>query len=273
MVTNGLITCFDALNDRSGLTGSTSVWQGLTGNATATPVGSPTFYRDINSLGKGNGITRGASVFYSGTNQYHQISDGALNVPYSGKTIMAAVQIGAGFQFGLGGAPNYGFRSIVGKANSNIAPTMLGRNWNLYVFNDNEAGGFPNANYRYHFQNWAVSDYVSISNNTALIVAFTQQFNGDWVFYHNGRPCGSGSPGPSYFTQYMYDANCPERIGTSGYNPATGYDSGGYWKGYIYNVSFYNRALTAEEVYNNYQILRNRIALSGFDVNPNPLPE
>ena len=272
LVTDGLILAMDAANSRSGLTASTSVWQELGGGlATASPVNGPSLSNDVSVLGLGGGTTRGGSFFYNGTSQYHQLSDGALNVPYYGKTVMAAVQMGAAFTTGLSGAPNYGFRSIVGKANSSLGPVMVGRNWNLYVYND--AVGFPDTNYRYHWQNWGLSDYVTIRSNTAFVVAFTQQANGDYVFYHNGQPCGSGSPGSSYFTQYMYDPNCPERIGTSGYNAATNYDSGGYWKGYIYNVSFYNRALTAAEVYSNYLVLRNRMALSGFNVNPVPIPE
>ena len=272
MITDGLITCFDAANPNSGLTASTSVWNGLgQRNATATSVNSPTLTNLSSYIGNRFNGSRGGSFYYNGTNQYHEISDGALNVPYIGKTIMAAVQMGGGFKAGLSGAPNYGIRSIVGKANTNIAPTMVGRNWNLYVYND--TAGFPDTKFRYHFQNWALSDYVSIRPNAVFIVAFTQQTNGDYVFYHNGVPCGSGGFGPSYFTQYMYDPNCRERIGTSGYNAATNYDSGGYWIGNIYNVSFYNRALTEAEIRNNYLVLRNRMALSGQNVSVMNFPE
>ncbi len=218
----------------------------------ANPVNSPGAYQVWNNT---DGTVVRNTILFNGSNQYFDVSANQLNVPYYGKTIMCVAQMSTTFTTGLTGAPNYGFRAMFGKANS--TGVQLGRNWNFFVMIDGSV-------WRYHWSTGSgyVSNSLPIGNGSWLCGAVTHDLSGVVKFYHNGVNYGTLDYGqPSTFQQYIYNASALERIGASGYNPATGYDSGGYWKGNISSVILYNRVLSEDEIMNNYMVYKRRFNL------------
>jgi hypothetical protein len=227
----------------------------------------PTIFLD---LSKGSGYAIGAnspiystlgggSYEFNGSNQYMNTTYSQLNVPYVGKTLMVCAYMSPTFATGLQGIPNYGFRNVIGKPNS--TGLTLGRNWNFYVYDDNTGNG-----YQYHFScnnSAGLSGYLPKTGDNAVapgrwfIGAFTQDSLGLCSFYHNGILMATYSGG---LTQYINHPSDGERIGAQA-TGASGYNSGGFWKGNISTILIYNRGLTADEIKQNYNVYSYRYNL------------
>jgi hypothetical protein len=199
--------------------GSGTTWTDLSGNNnTATLVGSPTW------------TSAGTASYFSlnGTgSQYASTVTGKYNQTYTGKTVMAAIRISASAW--TPGLDQY--RGIFG--------TNTGqRNFNTYIHHDTSnnlqihysAGGFG-----------GLSNNVSIPANTWVIVAVTQTTSGVLTFYFNGQAVGT-VPGQT-FSQYR--SSSTENVGRLD----------NFWYGDIGVTAVYGRALTADEIKQNYNAL------------------
>jgi hypothetical protein len=246
IVNDSIIMYFDAAKSVSNLNSSFLELSKSSGKASF--VNSPSY----SSLG-------GGSYAFNGSNQYMDTSYSQLNVPYTGKTIMVCAYLATNFNSGLQSAPNYGFRNMFGKPNS--TGNQLGRNWNFYVFDDNTGNG-----YQYHFSSYnsgGVSGYLpktglnKVIQGSWIVASYTQDSTGLCSFYHNGLVTFTYS---GELNQYIYHPNDGERIGSQA-TGVSGYNAGGFWKGNISTVLIYNRGLTADEIYQNYEVYRYRYGL------------
>ena len=201
----------------------------------------------------------GGSYTFNGSTQYMDTTYSQLNVPLTGKTVMACVYLSSTFTSSLAGAPNYGFRLIFGKPNS-TGPT-IGRNFNFYVMWTS-----PNT-YQYHFSSEGAAGLSnalpttgdnSIGPNRWVVAAFTQDSTGLCSFYHNGVVAGTYS---GTLQQYIFHPSDGERIGSQAYTPSSGYHAAGYWRGNIATVLVYSRALTPDEIRKNYNVYSYRYSL------------
>lgn len=273
VVDDSMIMYFDAANSSYiNVAPGTSSVQGSLG---ALGVQYPTFSGTIPSdLSKNAGYSTiansttyttfgGGSYYFTGT-EYMNTSYSQLNVPYVGKTIMCCAYIPeGGFNAGLQGLPNYGFRALFAKPNSTGTPVgqNIGRNWNFYIYDDNTGNG-----YQYHFSCYAsagLSGYLPKTGDNAVdggrwfVGAFTQDSLGLSSFYHNGVLMATYS---GQLIQYINHTIDGERIGASGTN-AIGYNGGAFWKGCISTVLIYSRCLTADEIKQNYNVYSYRYNL------------
>jgi hypothetical protein len=246
IVDDSIIMYFDAAKSSSNLTSLFLERSKNSGKALFT--NSPSY----SALG-------GGSYNFNGSNQYLDTSYSQLNVPYTGKTIMVCAYLATNFNTSLQSIPNYGFRNMFGKPNS--SGLTLGRNWNFYVYDDNTGNG-----YQYHFSSYnsaGLSGYLpktginKVIQGSWIIAAFTQDSTGLCSFYHNGLVTATYS---GELNQYIYHPNDGERIGAQA-TGVGGYNSGGFWKGNIASVLIYNRGLTSDEIYRNYNVYRFRYGL------------
>jgi hypothetical protein len=247
IVNDSIIMYFDAAKSSSNVDSTTFLDLSKSSGKTGF-VNSPVY----NSLG-------GGSYNFNGSNQYMDVTYSQLNVPYDGKTIIVCAYLATNFNSGLQSAPNYGFRNLFGKPNS--TGNQLGRNWNFYVYDDNTNNG-----YQYHFSSYnsaGLSGYLpktglnQVVQGSWIVAAFTQDSSGLCSFYHNGLVTATYS---GQLQQYISHPSDGERIGAQG-TGASGYNSGGFWKGNISTVLIYNRGLTADEIKQNYNVYRYRYNL------------
>jgi len=199
--------------------GTGTTWTDLSGNNnTATLVGSPTF------------TSAGPASYFSlnGTgSQYASTVSSKYNQTYAGKTVMAAIRINAS-------AWTPGLDSYRGIFGTNTGQ----RNFNTYIHHDTSnnlqihysAGGFG-----------GLSNNVSIPANTWAIVAVTQTTSGVVTFYFNGQAVGTVAG--QTFAQYQ--SSSTENVGRLD----------NFWYGDVGVIAVYGRALTADEIKQNYNAL------------------
>ncbi len=251
VIDDSIIMYFDAANARSA---TSSIFYDLSKNcgSSRTFTNNPVY----STLG-------GGSYTFNGTNQYMETTYSQLNVPYTGKTIIACGYLSTNFDLNIQGIPNYGFRAFFAKPNSTGTPVgqNIGRNWNFYIYNDNTGNG-----YQYHWSCYlsaGLSTYLPKTGPNAVVPgswvvgAFTQDATGLCTFYHNGVVAGTYS---ATFQQYYNHPTDGERIGAS----ATGvsnYNGGAFWNGNIATVLIYKRGLTEAEIRKNYNVYSYRYGL------------
>ena len=209
--------------------GSGTVWTDLSGNNnTATLVGSPTF------------TNAGPASYFSfnGTgSQYASTIDFKYNQPYTGKTVMAVIRINAS-------AWTPGLDQYRGIFGSNTLFSS-NRNFNTYIHHD----ASNNLQIHYSANNvGGLSNNVSIPANTWAIVAVTQTISGVVTFYLNGQAVGTATG--QTFAQWI-DGQTNQFIGRTDNN----------WYGDIGVTAVYGRALTADEIQQNYNAVRLRYGL------------
>jgi len=199
--------------------GSGTTWTDLSTNTNnATLTGSPPW----TSAGT-------ASYFsFNGTgSQYASTVTGKYNQVYTGKTVMAVIQINASAW--INGVDQY--RGIFGTNTGS-------RNFNTYIHHDTSnnlqihysAGGFG-----------GLSNNISIPANTWAIVAVTQTTGGVVTFYLNGQAVGT-TVGQT-FAQYI--SSSTENVGRTD----------NFWYGNIGVTAVYGRALTADQIKQNSNAL------------------
>jgi hypothetical protein len=258
LIDDSVLMYFDAGNPRSCTMSSDGIVTAplvdlSKSRGNAIPVNSPPFATQWNNV---NGTIVRNTISFNGSNQYFNVSANQLNVPYYGKTIMCVAQMATNFTTNLFGDPNYGFRAMFGKPDSNIGP-LLGRNWNFYVMFDTGS-----SVWRYHWSTGSgyVSNPLALGNGVWLCGAVTHDLTGVVKFYHNGVNCGTFDYGqPSTFQQYINDPASQERIGALASGPRN--NTGAFWRGNISSVILYNRVLSADEIMNNYMVYKSRFHL------------
>ena len=244
IVTNGLVLNLDAANRRSFVSGSTS-WHDLSGrNNTGTLTGGVTY----NS-------SNGGSLVFNGSNGYVLISNNGYNlgVTFTLQIWTKITRFGGG-PFSLGSATRavlmsnawdytlnqgFWFGATSQAASSPYTPTPGRETFFISLGQDQYSAGAAIGSLTPYVNNWV---------NLSAVVNGTNPLK----LYINGVE-----------PQYLYQLNGPSSISyvsgkkfTIGANvEATTYE---YMQGSISNPLVYNRALTATEILQNYNTLKNR---------------
>lgn len=167
---------------------------------------------------------------FSGTGaQYASTTASKFNVAYTGKTVFVAARM-TGFTAGT-------YRCLFG--------TNTGtRNFNTYIYS-------PSAGvYQLHYSaggTGGLSSNLSLTTNQWFVGAVTQTTGGLVTYYFNGQPVGT-TTGVT-FTQYAANGGEFVALGDN------------YWYGDIGVCAVYGRALSSNEIQQNFQALRSRYGL------------
>lgn len=191
--------------------------------------------------GKGNNATLvgtpSTSTTYSGyltfngtSAQYANTSASKYNTSYTGKTVFVVARMTTNIAINT-------YRCLFGSTASGT------RNFNTYI--QNNAG-----NYQIHYSTvggGGNSNTISLTAGQWFIAAVTQTLDGICNFYLNGQYISSVAGGG--FSQWQ--TNSGEAIG----------QSDNYWYGDISLCAVYGRALSANEIQQNYNAISNRYDL------------
>jgi hypothetical protein len=203
--------------------GSGTTWTDLsTYENDATLTGSPTF------------TNAGSASYFSfnGTDQFAPVTTSDMNVAFTGKTTMFSIRtVNAN-------TANATYRNLFG-GNTNA------RNFNTYMYHVSgstwqlqfSTGPFP----------WVgpLSASFTVTDNEWIVVAVTQTTGGVLTYYVNGQQIGTPATGVT-FSQFI----------NSGIEAVARADN--YWRGDMGVCAVYGRALTAEEIQQNYDALATR---------------
>ena len=231
IVTDGLVLCLNASDRNSYISGSTT-WNDVSGlGNNGTLINGPTF----NSL-------NGGSIVFDGTNDYVDCGNSSvLNTPNT-------LTLGVWVKFN----------------NFSSYPTIIGKEWcsgnqwsySLSMYTDGRLsygfdsdGGCGSVTGTYDSNNvvCVVGPWYYLS-----VVHTTSSIN----FYSNGNSI-SGQLTGSYGT--IYNSTSPVLLGT--YRNANGTYSN-FINGNIANTQIYNRALSAQEVLQNYNATKSRFGIT-----------
>ena len=217
---NGVLLYLDAGNTTS-YSGSGTTWTDLsTYQNNATLTNGPTW----TSAGT-------ASYFsFNGTNQYAPVTTSKMNVAYTGKTTMFAIRtVSANTGNGI-------YRNLFGGDGNN-------RNFNTYMYH------VSGSTWQMQFSTgpnspWAgpISASFTVTDNEWIVVAVTQTTGGVVTYYVNGQQIGTPATGVT-FTQFI----------NSGIEAVARSDN--YWLGDMGVCAVYGRALSADEIKQNYNAL------------------
>jgi hypothetical protein len=236
IVTNGLVLALDAANQKSYISGST-IWNDLSGNGNNAIASGST-------LPSYNITTGSASNFYLNGNGYFTIPSNTVNGISNYSTEFS---ISAFFMY----SNTASFGAIFEKQNVNggAVPRL-------------DLGGYasPSSVYFtfYNSSSLSNSDAVSTISTGSFPIPFNQN---QWYQYTTTNTSAGGGTGRIYINgvlikTYSFLAAFPDNTQTIGI--------GGYTRklrGNISNFQIYNRALSATEVLQNYNALKNRFNL------------
>lgn len=227
IVTDGLVLSLDAA-DRNSYPGSGTAWNDLVGSNNGTLTNGPTF----NSSNNG-------SIVFDGTNDYAIVSNNASVNPTSGVTVASYFNISS---YGGNYAP------IIFKQNNYIGM------FEQYVLSLVDAGVYFVVTGVDRTQKIAAinGDY---KNKLIHVVGTCDTTTDELKIYLNGYLVQT-----TPFTSTFDIANTPINIGGSGVL-LFGATYFGWANGKIYNTQIYNRALSAQEVLQNYDATKGRFGL------------
>lgn len=221
--TNGLVLCLDAGNPRSYVSGSTN-WFDLSGNNNSGSLINGPVYTGSN----------GGAIVFDGVDDYVSLKNLSINYPFN-ISIIATEPSGS-----TGGGPFFGFCDTTSD-NSLI-------NLQLYITLSNV---IRVAYYSTTTGFTSVGVSGSVDTNYIVSANFTTS---SFDLYVNGTYRGSltGS-----FSKVWTDTAGSYNISkmNRSINPF-------YGKGSVYSAYVYNRALSAQEVKNNYDAVKSRYGLT-----------
>jgi hypothetical protein len=201
--------------------GSGTTWTGLSSNASDTTL-----------VGSPPFTSAGAASYFSfngSGNQYASTTASKFNVTYTGKTVIVAARM----------------TSVAAATYRCLFGTNTGtRNFNTYIYS-------PSAGvYQIHWSagsGGGLSNNLSLTTNQWFILAVTHTTGGLVSYYLNGQPVGNNTG--QTFTQYA--ANGGEFIALGD----------NYWYGDISLCAVYGRALSSDEIQQNFNSVRSRYSL------------
>jgi len=219
---NGALLYLNA-GDSASYSGSGTTWTDLsTYQNNATLTNSPPW----------TNVGTGSYFSFNGTNQFAPVTTSKMNVAYTGKTTMFAIRT---VNANTGNAI---YRNLFGGDGNN-------RNFNTYMYHVSgstwqmQFSTGPNAP-------WAgpISASFTVTDNEWIIIAVTQTTGGVVTYYVNGQQIGTPATGVT-FSQFI----------NSGIEAVARSDN--YWRGDMGVCAIYSRALTADEIKQNYNALNN----------------
>jgi hypothetical protein len=220
--TNNIVLCLDSANTKS-YPGSGATWTDLSPSKTnASLSGSPVF----------SSANNGTLVF-DGTDDSASVSFNAATMDFSlAQTICMWIRPATG----SGSARRNPYNQAYGGSGTITHEPGGGFN---YYFGTNGGNGDPYVG--------VASVFTVVANETAFICVTRDQATNTTRWYKNGLLSVTTTAGGYAATN---NGSSPILIGT-------GYTSGRFI-GNIYHVALYNRALTADEVEQNFNALRGR---------------
>jgi len=206
---------------------------------TASYAGSGTTWYDL-STNTNNATLSGSPLFTSsGVNSYFSFNGSVTqyagtptakyNQTYTGKTVFVVARL-TGITAGT-------YRCLFGTATGT-------RNFNTYIYSASLGV------YQIHYSAagyGGLSNYLSLTTNQWFSAAVTQTTSGVVSYYFNGQPVGTNTG--ITFSQWVSNSN---------ENVAAGDN---YWYGDIPIVAVYGRALTADQIQQNYNSIKGRYGL------------
>jgi hypothetical protein len=235
VITDGLVLFLDAGNNRS-YSGTGTTWTDLSSTAiTGSLTNGPTF-----SSANGGGIV------FDGTNDYVNITKNT--------TIQSSTNFSITGFFRTTSTTDY--KTIYSDTTGSGA-TGAYRGYEIRLFSSKlEAGMYGNANGSYNY----VSSSTTIATNTWYHFGVVGNSSGNLSIYINGILQQSQTVANSFVAS-------ENDISIGRYNVNSG-GIGGYWSGNISTISIHNRALSSDEVLQNYESTRERFGLRGIAIDP-----
>ena len=201
--------------------GTGTAWTGLSTNASNATL--------VNSPPWTSAGTASYFTFNGTGAQYASTTASKFNVAYTGKTVFVAARM-TSFTAGT-------YRGLFG-TNSGT------RNFNTYIYSPSTGV------YQIHYSagsGGGLSSNLSLTTNQWFIAAVTQTTGGLVSYYFNGQPIGTNTG----ITFIQYAANNGEYVALCD----------NYWYGDIGVCAVYGRALSANEIQQNYNALRGRYGI------------
>jgi len=226
IITDGLVLALDAANIKS-YPGTGTVWKDLSGNGNnGTLTNGPTF----NSGNNG-------SIVFDGVNDYidtgYDLSWNNTNSISVSITLTPTILQTRGF---------------IGKGPSLWEWQLNQKGVNLELVYWNTGGGHTNGPIT------TISNVFDLNVPVSIVLVWSHTENKHY-FYKNGINVGENTWINASINQ---NRTTSVNIGGAIYAWNLG---GAYWAGTVHNVSFYNRALSAQEVLQNYNATKGRYGL------------
>jgi hypothetical protein len=190
------------------------------------------YQNDATLTGNPPWTTAGTGSYFSfdGSTQYAPVTSSDMNVTYTGKTTMFLIRtVNAN-------TASATYRALFGNGTGNT------RNFNTYMYHVSgttwqiqfSTGPFP----------WVgpPSASFTVTDNEWIVIAVTQTTSGVLTYYVNGQQIGTPETGVT-FSQYIGGAS----------DAVARADN--YWSGDMGVCAIYGRALTADEIKQNYNAL------------------
>lgn len=225
VVQNGLSYYLDASQLRS-YSGSGTTWTNLYGSGkNGTLTNGPTFTSSA-----------GGGIVFDGTNDYIDMGDPFYNSLYSATAITFTTWVYSNYSLG-----NLGIMGTNG-SNANYGPKMYfgagGGTVYAYFGIKNTGGAYAEA-----------KNTTSLPYSTNLNITGTYD-GSNLRIYYNGVLEGTQAQTGNIFLQ----GGLSHRLGWSDADTV-------YWNGRIYSCIMYNRALTAAEILQNYNVTKRKFGL------------
>ena len=223
IVTDGLVLCLDAANRKS-YPGTGTVWNDLSGNGNNGTFGPSTAAPTFSG-------DNGGSLVFDGSNDYINVGSGSsLTSGYINITVSTW------------------FYPLLNTTRSDIVTKYLyPQGWLIY-FSSNRFAVDGRENSATYIQNQS-SDTYSVNNWYNIV--FTKNST-NWKVYVNSTIQADNTWGNG---TTPFSNSVPFAVGRIGSSPS-------YAKGQISNVQAYNRALSADEIRQNYNALKGRYGLT-----------
>ncbi len=238
IVTNGLVLNLDAANTKSYVSGSTT-WRDLSGNNNSgSLVNGPTF-------NNGNG----GSIVFDGTDDYINLQKDT-DFPIGGNARTVSVWFKTPSVYPGGTKLPCLFAYGTSDFTKGFAVAWEGRQSNAFI-----------NQYRILLTNYGNQSYnnTALSLNTIYNITLTKLTGSEtYNFYLNGNIDGANTwTNPNAYQTTNTVLNGTATLGTSTQSPGNM-----YWAGNIFQANIYNRALSQQEIAQNYNALKSRYGLS-----------
>ena len=224
IVTNGLVLYVDAANKIS-YPGTGTTWSDLSGNGVnGTLQNGPTF----NSA-------NGGSIVFDGSNDYVNLP---YNTNYNFTTITSLIWIKTPIQY------TGGYRIVISKQSFNIHD----RDFNFYIASPSSNGVISQL----HFSTARLTTYNGFLNTSLSLDSW----------YQVGFSLGNG------FLNYILNGQIIHSSTTTGdFNASSNYNinigrADSHFLGNVGNTLLYNRALSQQEIQQNYNATKTRFGLT-----------
>jgi len=224
MITDGIVLCLDAANSKS-YSGTGTTWKDLSGNNNnGTLTNGPTF----NSA-------NGGSIVFDGINDFADISNTSIgNFGTSNFSTSFWAKASSG---------STGTRGVFSKYNPHSGP---GTGWFMFCW---DGVVWVRITQDLVEPREYLQFYISVTVNQWVNAVMTRNAN-NFSLYINGLLHSTGN------STNIIDCSseAPLRVGS-------GYSSGYYFSGDVSNAQIYNRVLSAQEIFQNFNAIRGRFGI------------